>query len=57
MAGLRFVAQYAGDHRRRVGLLSSVGLYSLMSFLTLRRTREIGVRVALGATSWDIDAR
>jgi putative ABC transport system permease protein len=35
-------------------LLSSVGLYSLMSFLTTRGTREIGVRLALGATGWDV---
>ncbi len=31
-------------------MFAVVGLYSLMAFLTGRRTREMGVRLALGAT-------
>ena len=35
-------------------MLSIVGIYALLSFMVTRRTREIGIRVALGAQSWQV---
>jgi putative ABC transport system permease protein len=49
-AGLRIVGRTLGVIAAISAVFAVVGLYSLMAFLTGRRTREMGVRLALGAT-------
>lgn len=53
----RFMALLMGGFSAVVLLLGALGLYGLLGYVVSRRTREIGIRLALGARSREVLGR
>ena len=54
VAGRRFSLTLIGVFSVAALVLATLGIYGLISYLVAERTREIGIRLALGAASGDV---
>ncbi|HZM59468.1 MAG TPA: ABC transporter permease [Vicinamibacterales bacterium] len=54
LAPRRFVMQIVGSLSGLAFVLAAIGIYGMLSFSTAQRTREIGVRIAMGGSRGSI---
>jgi len=54
IVGRRLPTYLLGGFALLAMLLACAGIYGVLSFVTAKRTQELGIRAALGASQWDL---